>query len=256
VIAFAACIADRDKFARFALPGLRRAMEPGSPFAALSTTTSIHEAYNEALDHFATVDGLEALVLLHEDVELFDPAFGSIVRTALAEPDVAIVGAIGARGVRSLAWWEGEMVGCVAESRGQIDHGFADVEVDAVDGLLLVLSPWAVRNLRFDTDTFCGFHAYDVDLCFSARAAGRRAIVANVPLMHHTKGGYGDKAVWDAANAAFQAKWGLGPGVPEAGATASCRRAVIDTAEAGPRGISGQQQGGQQAGVAAHTVAV
>lgn len=209
MIAFAACIADRDKFTRFALPGLRRAMESDSPFAELSTTTSIHEAYNEALEHFATVDGLEALVLLHEDVELFDPAFGTLVRDALADPEVAIVGAIGARGVRSLAWWEGEMAGRVDESRGRIDHGFADVTVDSVDGLLLVLSPWAVRNLRCDTHTFTGFHAYDVDLCFSARAAGKRVVVADLPLMHHTKGGYGDKAVWDAANEKFQRKWGL-----------------------------------------------
>jgi hypothetical protein len=209
VIAFAACIADRDKLARYALPGLRRAMEPGSAFAELETTTSIHEVYNEALEHFAPVEDLEALVLLHEDVELFDPDFCSLVRAALADPEVAIVGAVGARGVRSLAWWEGEMAGRVDESRGRIDHGFADVRVDSVDGLLLVLSPWAVRHLRFDTETFSGFHAYDVDICFSARAAGKRVVVADLPLMHHTKGGYGDKAVWDAANAAFQAKWSL-----------------------------------------------
>ena len=227
MIAFAACIADRDKFARYALPGLRRVMEPDSPFAELETTTSIHEAYNEALDHFATVEGLEALVLMHEDVELFDPEFCTLVRSALADPDVAIVGAVGARGVRSLAWWEGEMAGRVDESRGRIDHGFADVGVDSVDGLLLVLSAWAVRNLRFDTDTFTGFHAYDVDICFSARAAGKRVVVADLPLMHHTKGGYGDKAVWDAANAAFVRKW-----------------------------LSGEQERGEQAGVAADAIGV
>jgi hypothetical protein len=225
VIAFAACVADPAKYARFALPGLRRTMEPDSPFAELSTTTSIHEAYNEALEHFSAVDGLEALVLMHEDVELFDPAFCALVRDALADPEVAIVGAVGARGVRSLAWWEGEMAGRVDESRGPIDHGFADVEVDSVDGLLLVLSPWAVRNLRFDTHTFSGFHAYDVDICFSARAAGKRVVVADLPLMHHTKGGYGDKGAWDAADAAFQAKWGLG-----------------------------EQQGGEQRRVAAHAL--
>jgi hypothetical protein len=173
------------------------------------------------------MDDLEALVLLHEDVELFDPAFGVRVRAALADPDVAVVGAVGARGVRSLAWWEGEMAGGVAESRGSIFHGFTNVEVDSVDGLMLVLSPWAVRHLRFDTETFSGFHAYDLDICFSARAAGKRVVVADLPLMHHTKGGYGDKAAWDAANAAFQAKWGLR-----------------------------EQECGEQAGVAAYAVGV
>lgn len=221
VIAFAACVARPEVFAACALPGLRRAMEPGSPFAELTTSTSIHEAYNEALEHFAAVDGLEALVLLHEDVELLHPRFGAKVRAALADPSVAVVGAIGARGVRSLAWWEGEGAGCVDETRGRIDHGFARTDVDAVDGLLLVLSPWAVRNLRFDTATYTGFHAYDVDLCFAARAAGRRVVVADLPLVHHTKGGYGDRAAWDAANAAFIAKW-----APSADAPAGPDRAA------------------------------
>lgn len=209
MIAFACCVASPSTFAATALPGLRRAMEPDSPFAELSTTTSILEAYNEALDHFAAADGLEALVLLHEDTELFDSAFCATVRRTFADPEVAVVGAIGARGVRSLAWWEGEMCGSVLETRGAIDHGFDHSDVDAVDGLLLALSPWAVRHLRFDTETFSGFHAYDVDFCFGARAAGKRVVVADLPLMHHTKGGYGDKAAWDAADAAFRAKWRL-----------------------------------------------
>jgi GT2 family glycosyltransferase len=209
VIAFAACVASPDVFAARALPGLRRVAEPGYAFAELSTTTSILEAYNEALEHFATVDELEALVLLHEDTELLDPEFCSLVRAALADPAVAVVGAVGARDVRSLAWWEGEMAGRVLETRGLIDHGFEHTEVDAVDGLLLILSPWAVRHLRFDADTYTGFHAYDVDLCFAARAAGRKVVVANLPLVHHTKGGFGDRTAWDAANAAFRAKWGL-----------------------------------------------
>lgn len=209
MIAFAACIANQETFTTRALPGLRRVMEPDSPFAELTTTTSIHEAYNEALEHFAQAPDLEALVLMHEDVELFDPQFCMLVRRALADPDVAIVGAIGARDVRSLAWWDGEQAGRVAETRGIADHGFDRVDVDAVDGMLLILSPWAVRELRFDTATFTGFHAYDLDICFSARAAGRKVIVADLPLMHYTKTGYGDKDAWRAADRAFRAKWGL-----------------------------------------------
>jgi hypothetical protein len=207
VIAFAACVGSRDKFARCALPGLERAMEPGSPFAELTTDRSIHEAYNEALDHFGSVDGLEALVLLHEDVELLDRDFAARVRATLADPSVAIAGVVGARGVRGLAWWEGEVAGRAHETRGIVDGGFADPEVDAVDGLLLVLSPWAVANLRCDTATFTGFHAYDADLCFQARAAGKRVVVSELNLFHHTKGGYGDTSAFVAADDAFRRKW-------------------------------------------------
>jgi Glycosyltransferase like family len=209
VIAFASCVARPQVFASRCLPGLRRAAPDDVVLAQLSTTTSILEAYNEALEHFRGVEGLEALVLLHEDTELLDADFAARVRATLADPQVAVLGAIGARSVRSLAWWEGELAGAVTETRGRIDHGFADPVVDAVDGLLLVLSPWAVRELRFDADAYTGFHAYDVDLCFAARAAGRRVQVADLAAVHHTKGGYGDRVAWDVANAAFQAKWGL-----------------------------------------------
>ena len=82
-----------------------------------------------------------------------------------------------------------------------------DRDVDALDGLLLVLSPWAVRELRCDTETFTGFHAYDMDLCFQARKAGQRVVTAPLNVFHHTKGGYGDAAAWQAADAAFRRKW-------------------------------------------------
>src|SRR5213592_1960464 len=67
MIAFAACVGTPAKLAACAAPGLRRVMEPDSVFGELTTDRSIHEAYNEALEHFARADGLEALVLLHED---------------------------------------------------------------------------------------------------------------------------------------------------------------------------------------------
>jgi hypothetical protein len=210
VIAFASCVGSPDTFARCAAPGLRRAMEPDSVLAELTTDRSIHEAYNEALDHFAGVDELEALVLLHEDLELIDADFCGRVRAAVTDPSVAIVGAVGARGVTGLAWWEGDVAGQAWEPRGVVDGGFADPQVDAVDGLLMVLSPWAVRTLRCDTSTFTGFHAYDVDLCFQARAAGRQVVVAELHHFHHTKGGYGDMVAWQAGDAAFRAKWAAG----------------------------------------------
>jgi hypothetical protein len=211
VIAFAACVGSPDKLSRFAAPGLHRAMEPGCVFAELTTERSIHEAYNEALEHFAGYEELEALVLLHEDCELLDPDFCDRVRAALADPTVAIAGPVGARGVNGLAWWEGEIVGRAAETRGVVEGDLSDRDVDALDGLLLVLSPWAVRTLRCDVATFTGFHAYDVDLCFQARREGRRVVTAPLSVFHHTKGGYGDPAAWQAADAAFRRKWASTP---------------------------------------------
>jgi hypothetical protein len=208
MIAFAACVGSPAKLAMYAAPGLARAMEPDSVFAELTTDRSIHEAYNEALEHFAGVPGLEALVLLHEDTELLDADFCARVRAVLGDPSVAVAGPIGACGVTSLRWWEGTIAGRAAETRGVVSGAPAPCDVDCLDGLLLVLSPWAVANLRCDTERFTGFHAYDADLCFAARAAGRRVIAAELNVFHHTKGGYGDEASFTAADAAFRAKWG------------------------------------------------
>jgi Glycosyltransferase like family len=209
MIAFAACVGTPAKLAAFAAPGLQRVMEPDSVFAELTTDRSIHEAYNEALEHFAAVDDLEALVLLHEDTELLDADFCDRVRAALSDPSVAIAGTVGAAGVTSLRWWEGAVAGRAAETRGVVSGTPAPCDVDCVDGLLMVLSPWAVANLRCDTVRFSGFHAYDADLCFAARAAGRRVVVADLNVFHHTKGGYGDETAFARADAAFRAKYAL-----------------------------------------------
>jgi GT2 family glycosyltransferase len=209
MIAFAACVGSEEKFRRFALPGIRLASEPDSVVAEVTTDSSIFSAYNEVLEALADRDDLEALVLLHEDTEIVDSAFCEKVRRRLAEPDVAIVGVVGARGVRSLAWWEGEGFGRVVETRGVVDFRPGAHDVDSVDGLMLVLSPWAVRNLRFDAERFSGFHGYDADLCFQARAAGKRVVVDEIAVVHHTKGGYGDLDAYRATDAVFVEKWAL-----------------------------------------------
>lgn len=209
MIAFAACVGSEEKFRSFALPGIRLASEPDSLVAEVTTDSSIFAAYNEVLEAFAGRDDLEALVLLHEDTEIVDSAFCEKVRRRLAEPGVAIVGVVGARDVRSLAWWEGEGFGRVVETRGVVDFRAGAHDVETVDGLMLVLSPWAVRNLRFDSERFTGFHGYDADICFQARAAGRRVVVDEIAVVHHTKGGYGDLDAYRATEAAFVEKWAL-----------------------------------------------
>jgi 2-polyprenyl-3-methyl-5-hydroxy-6-metoxy-1,4-benzoquinol methylase len=246
MIAFASCIGSEDKYRAIAVPGLRRAAEPDSLVAEVTTDSSIFAAYNEALDAVAGRDDLEALVLLHEDVEIVDPEFCAKLRAALADPRVAVVGVVGARRVTGLAWWRGECFGRVAETRAVIDFGGGSHEVETVDGLLMALSPWAVRNLRFDEQTFSGFDGYDADVCFQARAAGKRVVVAPLDVVHaHARGRRsdatgtsrlasdgaadgGDDLAYKRADALWRAKW-------LAGDAASARGAAPASAGAGVR---------------------
>src|SRR5947207_75465 len=123
MITFGICIGSEDKFEKYALPGLRRHAEPDSAIAESTGNTSIFKAYNEMLEAFAGKPGLEALVLLHDDVELRDDEFCAKVRARLADPDIAVIGAIGARSVTSLSWWEGEGFGRAEETRGLVTFG-------------------------------------------------------------------------------------------------------------------------------------
>jgi GT2 family glycosyltransferase len=209
MIAFASCVGSPEKFAEFARPGLQRVCEADSLVAEVTTDTSIFTAYNEVLDAFAERDDLEALVLLHEDLEIVDADFCEKVRMRLADPEVAVIGVVGARDIRGLAWWNAEGFGRCLESRGLVDFGGGFHDVDVVDGVLMILSPWAVRNLRFDEERFSGFHAYDLDFCLQARAAGKRVVVDEIAVMHYPKGTLGDSEAYRRNDAILVEKWGL-----------------------------------------------
>ena len=191
MIAYAACIGDREKYATICLPGLLRVTTDDDLIIEATHPTSIFTAYNEVLDAVRDRDDLEALVLLHEDTEILGTDLPERVLGRLAEPEVAILGSVGARGVTGLSWWHApERFGGIVESRGLLHFSDGVAEVDTVDGLFMALSPWSVRNLRFDDDSYVGFDAYDADICAQARAAGKRVLAEELPIVHrHTRVG-------------------------------------------------------------------
>ena len=219
LIAFGSVISDPAAYVRYARPGIEAATEPGSPVLTYSAVGSVCRNNNLLLDAAAALEDLEALVIVDEHVELTEPALCAALRSAFRDPDVAVVGWIGATGVRSLAWWEGRI------SRGAVrqrfhEHGggeltaysWTDVdappgEVDAVDGSVVALSPWAVRNLRFDEELSLGF-GYDVDFCLRARAAGRKVVTAPIAAVHHRELELvPDHTLWAEAHIRFAEKW-------------------------------------------------
>lgn len=187
MIAFVVPVADRERYDAIAAPGIERVREPDSIVLPLFGEGPPQPRVNAALDRLADVADLEAVIVVHEDVRLTGLDTASRIRVALADPEVAIVGAIGAVGVRSIAWWKGLGFGRVSTTLvpGDAVTGHADRgPVDALDGVVLCLGPWAVRTLRFDERLADDFHGYDVDLCFQARYHGRRVEV--LPLeVHH-----------------------------------------------------------------------
>jgi hypothetical protein len=236
MIAFGCVISEPEPYSHYAEPGIRLAAEADSEVFALGAVGPIGRGSNLVLDAAAAHDDLEALVLVEPETQIADPALCAKIREALAGPDVAVVGCAGATGVRSIAWWEGSIVtGHVMHHYTELGSGIvpafswaprapAPAEVDAVDGMLLALSPWAVRNVRFDEALVLG-HGYDVDFCLQVRSERRKVVVADLEVVHHRPLELvGDRELWVEAHMRVAEKWeGRMPGVPADAADAKQR---------------------------------
>jgi GT2 family glycosyltransferase len=194
VIAFGCSIIKPEIYTRHAKVGLERASEPDSAVYAFAAAGSVARSYNLMFDTAARADELEALVLVHEDAEIVDPHFCEKLRAAFADPNVAVVGCVGAGAVSDLAWWDGavtwnslsyhydELGGGELRWRPALPQ--APGPVDSIYGVIMAFSPWAVRTLGFD-ESIGMLHGYDADICRQARAAGRTVLAADLEVAHH-----------------------------------------------------------------------
>ncbi len=213
MIYFGTCAPYPGKVPTISNPGIRKGMvdEIYEYLHYESNGREIFSAYS-VLMWKARAENAECLVLLHDDLEFRDVALASKLRTAFSDPSVAIVGLIGARNVKSLRWWEGKRKGKVTDlgigarwSPRLHYFPYTDPEVHGLDGMMLALSPWALENLTLEGLGYSGFHGYDAELCFQARAKGKRVVVANIEAFHHSRGGF-TKGLAEAEKI-FQKRW-------------------------------------------------
>ncbi len=221
MIAFAVAVTSDALFARHAQPGIDRARERDSLLLTRHGDDSIQRAYNEMLDEAASHGNLEAVVLLHQDTEIVDDSLTTRIRACFADPSVAVAGPVGGRGARSLAWWESDdtygQIGAPNQTmsgraQGATPDGTHVVEV--LDGLMMILSPWATRNVRFDERFGPYFHGYDVDYCLAVRSRDRRVLVAPFKVVHHGAWRAGPNKLWIRASVALSQKWMMAPPIP------------------------------------------
>ena len=219
VIVFASSITDPAAYDAYARPGIRVVAEPASDVLALEAAGGVCRSNNLLLEVAARREDLEALVLVEEHVEPTDPGLCGKVRAALSDPEVAVVGWMGATGVSSIAWWDGR-ISCGPVVVRYEEHGGGELpacgwtavhrpphEVDSVDGRLIALSPWAVRELRFDERLSIGF-GYDLDFCLRVREAGRKVVTADIGAVHHHPLELvREHALWVEAHVRMAEKW-------------------------------------------------
>lgn len=204
-VVYGVCEGPTDRAQRYVVPRVG-----GRPLLRYRGRSSITVAYNEMLAACRGRD-LDMLVLLHDDLELIDPDAEKKLLVAVSEPDVAIAGVAGGRGVFSLAWWEApERFGWQLTDSGPLDFGPRGADVDSLEGSVLAFSPWAIENLRYD-ERLTGFHCCD-EICITATRAGKRVVVTNVDTHHHTVLGFKSEAAqreWFANDAIYRERENL-----------------------------------------------
>lgn len=203
-VVYACCVGSWDKFHRYVVPRTR-----DRRVIAKFGYPGIVQAYNEVLDVVQHWDDLEALVLLHDDLELVDPDAEAKLVAPLRDPTVGLVGVCGGGGAE-LYWWNHDPVGHQRTERRLIDFGRREGDVTLLEGSVLVLSPWVVRNVRFDP-RFTWFHGYD-EIGMQVKFEGKRNVVVDVDTWHHNLEGYASEmsaAECERANTLYREKWGL-----------------------------------------------
>ncbi|MBK7660783.1 MAG: glycosyltransferase [Betaproteobacteria bacterium] len=191
---------------------LDAALAPGFEFIAIRDARSLAEAYNRAI---ARANG-EAIVFLHDDVEVISPGLDALLARALTRADV-----VGVAGTRSLAGptlgWAGQaaMAGWLVHTDatgGPWDFSLLAFTaglaggMEALDGCFLAARAGAARRVGFDEGTFDGFHFYDLDFCLRARRTGHAvAVDTDILVRHASRGALGPD--WQAQAGRFVAKF-------------------------------------------------
>jgi hypothetical protein len=169
-------------------------------------------AAEEILDGAAGLDSLEALVLLRDDVRIESPDALDRMRAAVGRHPLTIAGAVGARNVTSLRWWEGEVVGSLRHAGGAIGApAGAWTEADVVHDAALALSPLVVGNIRCDRRVWSGAHGLAAELCALVRASGGAVGVTDLPLSQTGPATTPETLEFLGADVLWRARWSYLP---------------------------------------------
>ena len=163
---------------------------------SIRDAASLAEAYNRGLDRAIG----DVIVLSHDDIEILATDFATRLLTHLRSYDVVgVVGSVRMTGPTPL-WADHPYL------RGWITHHAPDTaewhvdlldprpvagEVTVLDGVFLAARREVFASVRFDAETFDGFHGYDIDWTYRVALAGfRLAAAGDLQLVHASGGRY------------------------------------------------------------------
>ncbi len=181
-------------------------------FIHIADAKSLCEGYNRGL---AQSTG-ELLIFSHDDIELIAPDSVNVIRGHLQNFDLIGVG--GTTHLIDGNWiTAGDPHVYSVTAAPETDDGRYRVmaygigplvvpKIKALDGCLFACKRVVALTIRFDAETFDGFHLYDVDFSYRAFRAGYQlAVCRDLPLIHYSKGNY--DAEYDRYKARFSEKF-------------------------------------------------
>ncbi|TFF33704.1 glycosyltransferase [Mucilaginibacter psychrotolerans] len=193
----------------------------GIPFEIIATdnrnsTKGICEVYNDSVAYAR----YELLCFVHEDIVISTQDWGKTLVRLFKDPKLGLVGVAGSN-YRPLtpSAWAGIGPKTVYQNIIQA-HKFKKADdalhylnpkkeklakVACVDGVWLTTTKTIASAIKFDQDTFKGFHVYDVDFSMSVAQSYTVAVTFEILIKHLSEGRY-DQA-WMADNLKFSEKW-------------------------------------------------
>ena len=178
---------------------------------------SLAEGYNRGIDRA----GGDFLLFSHDDIRIVTRDFGARCLAHLQSCE--LLGIAGSAVLAGSSWinagWPhtagqvgGDIIGGDAHERGTIAvsvFGSGPELVGgmrALDGVVLFVRRALAQELRFDQETFDGWHLYDIDFSFRAVLAGHQLAVANdLLVVHASQGRFGPE--WEGYARRFMKKF-------------------------------------------------
>jgi GT2 family glycosyltransferase len=151
---------------------------------------------------FARARG-DIIVFSHDDIEILSPNFATTLVSALRTHDV--IGIAGSCAFPESGLWAPRGS---AHAHGQVAHRIPGEStyasyvfgigaavtpcIQVLDGVFFAARREVVEKLRFDAETFDGFHFYDIDFTYRAALSGFHVAVCNeICVVHHSRGSFG-----------------------------------------------------------------
>lgn len=154
---------------------------------------SIFQAYNEGVKHSLG----EVLCFMHEDILYRSNGWGKIITDVFEDNTIGLVGFAGTHFLSSspFYWTDSPFISehNLTNDKGTVLECFKDdyynsngiADLVAVDGFCFFIKKKLFDTIRFDDNTYSGFHAYDMDICMQVLKAGFRVCACNRVLIEH-----------------------------------------------------------------------